>query len=512
MKPENVLERVKKTLQKRTMIVERMPSVLHTIHVPAIMLVEDLKPLDLDWQLVYLAFKNDHMTLLYPEDRMVQLGKRFLQKELKKIGSYQEFINGWKSDEKRYHAFLDSLRDTNFKRLSFAELGSLYKTFIRVLRNVWMVPITSTNISYYADNVWIPKITKKYGKEGLEKFTVLSTPSQLSEIAQEEIDLLKIAVRIQEDKKLSKKISGKTNLKTVFALIKSDYPLVYRLLDQHTKKFYWVMNNYKICQKLDMMHFLEIIRGVKDSQKTLQKLEEERKASKEKFTQVKGNNPFSKEEWVVSQLIATATTLQDWRKRNNLMGNYWVYVFLREIAKRTNYSFKELTFTNIKEVEEILEGKKISRKILQSRFPFCVEILGRKIDEIVGGKIGKELYAIVNGYDKVRKKVTEIKGISASLGKAEGIVRVVPDVSKVKVFNEGDILVASMTRPEYTPLMKKAGAIVTNEGGITCHAAIVSRELGIPCIISTKIATQALKDGMKVEVNADKGIVKVFKK
>jgi len=70
--------------------------------------------------------------------------------------------------------------------------------------------------------------------------------------------------------------------------------------------------------------------------------------------------------------------------------------------------------------------------------------------------------------------------------------------------------VTSMTRPEFVPLMKKAAGVVTDEGGISCHAAIISRELGIPCIIGTKTATRRLKDGDQVEVNADRGIVKII--
>ena len=67
-----------------------------------------------------------------------------------------------------------------------------------------------------------------------------------------------------------------------------------------------------------------------------------------------------------------------------------------------------------------------------------------------------------------------------------------------------------MTRPEFMPALKKAAAIITDEGGITCHAAIVARELKKPCIIGTKIATKVLKDGMMVEVDADKGVVKIL--
>ena len=78
----------------------------------------------------------------------------------------------------------------------------------------------------------------------------------------------------------------------------------------------------------------------------------------------------------------------------------------------------------------------------------------------------------------------------------------------IKRVQEGDILVTNTTHPNYLPAMQKAAAFVTNEGGIISHAAIVARELKKPCIVGTKIATQLLKDGDMVEVDADKGMVK----
>ena len=65
-----------------------------------------------------------------------------------------------------------------------------------------------------------------------------------------------------------------------------------------------------------------------------------------------------------------------------------------------------------------------------------------------------------------------------------------------------------MTRPEFMPILNKAAAIITDEGGLTCHAAIVSRELDIPCIVGTKVATQILKDSDRVEVDSERGIVR----
>lgn len=105
----------------------------------------------------------------------------------------------------------------------------------------------------------------------------------------------------------------------------------------------------------------------------------------------------------------------------------------------------------------------------------------------------------------------EIKGRPAQKGVATGIVKIVRVKADMVKVSKGDILVTEMTNPDYVPYMKIAAAIVTDEGGTTCHAAIASRELKVPCIVGTKIATKVLKDGDLVEVDAEKGIVKILK-
>jgi len=107
----------------------------------------------------------------------------------------------------------------------------------------------------------------------------------------------------------------------------------------------------------------------------------------------------------------------------------------------------------------------------------------------------------------------ELRGQVGSPGRTKGKIKIILNIiAESKRFKKGDILVTGMTRPEFVPLMRRALAVITDEGGITCHAAIVSRELGIPCIIGTKIATQVFKDGDLVEVDANKGVVRKLKK
>jgi len=110
------------------------------------------------------------------------------------------------------------------------------------------------------------------------------------------------------------------------------------------------------------------------------------------------------------------------------------------------------------------------------------------------------------------QKEGEIKGQTGSPGIVRGMVKIVLNASKSEKFKDGDILVTGMTRPEFVPLMKRSLAVITDEGGITCHAAIISRELKIPCVIGTKIATQVLHDGDLVEVDADHGVVRVLER
>ncbi|GAF99702.1 unnamed protein product [marine sediment metagenome] len=163
------------------------------------------------------------------------------------------------------------------------------------------------------------------------------------------------------------------------------------------------------------------------------------------------------------------------------------------------------------EIKDALRNKKdLSKEINQRKKGFGFFITNNKFSVLSG----KELEEYKEKYvkEEVKKEVKEIKGRMASTGFAKGEVKIIRSVSDLTKVNKGDILVASMTTPDFVPAMEKAAAFVTDEGGILCHAAIVSREMEKPCITSTKIATQVLKDGDLVEVDANEGVVKILKK
>ncbi len=138
------------------------------------------------------------------------------------------------------------------------------------------------------------------------------------------------------------------------------------------------------------------------------------------------------------------------------------------------------------------------------------------LDGSIAWRFGKEAEELTTWIEStigaVDEAMKEFSGQAAYPGKVTSNVRLAltPDQSKTLI--DGEILVTSMTSPDYVPAMRKASAIVTDEGGLLCHAAIMSREFGKPCIIGTKIATRVLKDGDEVEVDATKGTVRIMKK
>lgn len=104
--------------------------------------------------------------------------------------------------------------------------------------------------------------------------------------------------------------------------------------------------------------------------------------------------------------------------------------------------------------------------------------------------------------------ITEMAGSPAYKGVARGRARILNNVADINEFEEGDIIVSFNTNPSLMPALRKCGGIVTDEGGIMCHAAIISRELKKPCVIGTKIATKVFKDGDEIEIDAESGIVR----
>lgn len=188
-----------------------------------------------------------------------------------------------------------------------------------------------------------------------------------------------------------------------------------------------------------------------------------------------------------------------------------IYLALRKLEKEISRR-KQLPFPvrdyHYKEIIAILQGKKVTipvrNPVIKGKFSRWHDIVGEEAQLLF-----RRLYKI----DSVAR---EIRGKTGNKGFYRGTVKIIPTDTRVnysktlRQMKKGQVLVSGTTGPDLILACKKAGAIVTEEGGIISHAAVISRELDIPCVVGTRIATKILKDNDVVEVDATKGIVKII--
>lgn len=204
------------------------------------------------------------------------------------------------------------------------------------------------------------------------------------------------------------------------------------------------------------------------------------------------------------EIVHTFSYLKEMRDDYRRPAYLYFSQVLKEVGKRLRIPTKLISFMLPEEMITALEGGgKVDLPELRNRSKNYALVLRDRKLSVLSGKAARDL-----GDKMAGKREGEIRGMSAHPGLVKGRVRVVYHQGEFQSFKQGEILVTTMTHPEFAPVMKKAAAIVTNEGGITCHAAIVARELGIPCVIGTKNATHILKTGDMVEVDADRGVVR----
>jgi phosphohistidine swiveling domain-containing protein len=194
---------------------------------------------------------------------------------------------------------------------------------------------------------------------------------------------------------------------------------------------------------------------------------------------------------------------------------------LMKVRKETEYfvpgfnatirnSFKELLpeykeYTDVLLIDEVLQNRLPIFEELNARKNTCVYAKGKLFSSI------EEVKVIYNIEIEESEKFEggELKGQTAYPGKVTSTVKIIRNREDMNKFQKGDIIVSPTTTPDFLSIMKECGAIISEHGGIICHASITSRELKIPCVVGVKGATKFLKDGDMVEVDANKGIVRI---
>jgi len=195
-------------------------------------------------------------------------------------------------------------------------------------------------------------------------------------------------------------------------------------------------------------------------------------------------------------------------------GGFYLLPIYREIARRLKITERQLRILYEEEIVACLQGKEDAKSIIKIRG--AVTAMGfdpsMKHFIIFSSDEARKIFKHIEADLKKQVQSSEQGGMCASPGIVSGPARLVPSADQNHKVKRGDILITYATTVDYLPAMKKAAAFITEAGDLTCHAAVVAREFGVPCIVSFPNAMKKFKDGQIIEVNATEGKVKVVTK
>lgn len=409
----------------------------------------------------------------------------FANKEIKLMESIKEYIN--------------KLKSCNFSKYTISMLEKEMITFSEIYINSFVPPFTRPED--FLEEELKNDLRKMNFKEEevLEIFSKIATCSNELPLAysEEPLELLNIALKVKNGENVSKE------------------------LDKHIEEYSWMkaplIFEDTCFTKQDYLERLENLKD-KNINEKIAKILEARKQNDIDYELILKKYSFSTRILKLSEAIRKFILLRTYTTEISdklfFVARHTLFVV---ISKVCNISVDDLIMLGAEEILEILKignvMPNIRKKIFDRREGYAIIWLNGEIETFIGkevlqiqAEIGKTYK--INNSSKIDDN--EISGMSANGGIVIGNVKILLNYKDVEKVKKGDIIVATMTTPDYISAMEKASGFITDEGGITCHAAIISREFGVPCIVGTVNATSKLKDGQKVELDAYNGIVKLL--
>lgn len=443
-----------------------------------------------------LVFEGPYGWVYWDHDSLYKLSRYIYDKygyDNKILDIYNVFTTHTKALEDIYlEASFESI-----SKLSDNALIDYFNVLWNSYQKFWKYSVFIDSFDPGLDQEEINNIANKHNFSK-EEIGILTTPSRMTFNNERLLALLNIIGALFNKKITQEKLND---------FVEND-----PAIKQYTKCFDYYKSNYSFIRQITEEEIIEEINKYLQDRELFKKefgnLKNYTSIQEDAIKKVLKNHQLSSNPLSFFNLL---TFWREERKKFNLMGIYVFDLILRAIEERTGIPKSYLQYLSYEEVENVIKGL-ITKSTLERRHKDGIVV---ELDGAGGYKIieGKEAVSIRDELQKQLlgdQKQTVLPGQVASQGYAKGIARIILDEKDFDKFNEGEILVTGMTRPEFVPLMKKAAGIVTNEGGITCHAAIVSRELGKPCVIGTKVATKVIKDGDLVEVRANHGTVRII--
>lgn len=445
----------------------------------------------------------------YPETTGISFEPKNLKHEgwfyyIDKKDLVQEFL-AVKEEYERNPSFLEELAEkmekkgeelirkteeltANIRDKSNKELRDVFKEwndlFTRYMPFIWVV----FPVERVLTEVLKAKLKKKYpeasDKEIEEYFNILiSLPYKESAAILEQKKILETASLLKE--------AGKIN------------PEIKEKMEEIYREFSWAgamrVGWTYLKDPYDLNHYKGLIMALSkgNPDKQLKELTQKAQELKKRYDEFVSKKQIDTDIMRVSDLLRRYIYLRTYRGEVVVKAMVNARALLAEIASRLNLELEDIVYFTPNEIIESLDLQRIPAYQARKKGYKLLILDGEP--QVIGGVPPPEIK-----FEEIR----ELKGEGIVSGIAKGRVRKILKKSDIKKFIDGEILITQMTSPDMMPAIMKASAIITDEGGLTCHAALISRELQIPCVIATEIATRVLKDGDLVEVNSKEGIVR----
>ncbi len=447
----------------------------------------------------YLCLNGDEYSLDSDFEILCEKLDNYLQND---INFFEKFAKIEFELVEEVKDYLKYLKNKNLEILSFKQLAEEMEKFNNLYIKSFIPGMTRPE-DYLIDRLEKELIGINFTKKDIEViFAKISTcpnyfPLSYSE---EPLDLLKLALEIKNGKDIEE------------------------VIDKHIEKYSWIkgpveFENTAFTKEdyLSRLHNL-VNDDIEGKIKNINTVRKNNDIEYEKILeQYEFNQKAKKLIKAIRDFIFLRTYTTEYSDHLFYLGRHTIF---KEISNRTDIADEDLIMLDDKEILDILKSQGIMSKeiknVLKNRKKgFAMIWINGNVQTVFGNESLELQDEIARTYktssDEEEKSNSKIiSGSIANRGKVRGKARILTTYKDTYKVEKGDIIVATMTTPDYVSAMEKASGFITDEGGITCHAAILSREFNVPCIVGTVIGTKEIQDGQMIELDAYTGKVYII--
>ncbi|NMJ76741.1 hypothetical protein GLU01_01600 [Nanohaloarchaea archaeon] len=401
--------------------------------------------------------------------------------------------------------FCEEVESRDLSGTSDATLESIFDDYVS--KNTALLPYRAAG--FVLDRVLDKKLQSKLEELEEVKFHMdMVAPEKELPFLEERKSLLEIGKKIEKNEELAEIFQDR------------DYEEIWRKLPEehcdrvqnHLNEFEWITTDRYTGEPLSRQDVIEnLSQVIGRSSESLEKIQNNREKKLQRLEKAKeaGDKELEK----LLEIAQEYAYFRTHRMDAIYEGDYRVRNMFEEIAERADLEYEDVIYLTVPEIKEALQGKQPSRDAIDSRKEeYIVYLVEDQISVLQGEEAETHIpeFEEQNGTDW--EEQAKIEGTVAQRGQVESEVSLIFKDADIEKVEKGDILVSPMTTPDMMVGIMDAEGIVTDEGGMASHAAIVSRELGIPCVIGTETATSVLQDGDKVRLDAESGALELIER